>query len=160
MGEVVISGAQVDAMSSYLNSAELTSRVFIQCRGKEGCLGKDSYYYRTSNFGCIDPTTGELRIQGRIKDGMVKINGMRIELSEIENACIDDASDNGGGLVMDCIATVVNGPSSSGDDSAHRTIILIVAFTLSRAKIIHSGVPIDAVQEWPLGIKGRMLVQQ
>ena len=45
MGEVVISGAQVDAMSSYLNSAELTSRVFVQCRGEGECLGKDSYYY-------------------------------------------------------------------------------------------------------------------
>jgi len=104
---------------------------------------------------------GELRILGRIKDGMVKINGMRIELSEIENACIDDASDDGGGLVMDCIAAVVNGPSSSGDDSAHRhNQLLIVAFSLSRAKIIHSGVPIDAVYEWPLGIKGRTLAQQ
>jgi acyl-CoA synthetase (AMP-forming)/AMP-acid ligase II len=143
MGEVVISGAQVDAMSSYLNSAELTSRVFVQCRGEGGCLGKDFYYYRTGDLGCIDPTTGELRILGRIKDGMVKINGMRIELSEIENACIDDASDDGGGLVMDCIAAVVNGPSSSGDDSAHRHNQLIAYCLLSSASLSELGAAFD-----------------
>lgn len=144
MGEVVISGAQVDAISSYLNSAELTSRVFVQqCRGDGACLGKDSYYYRTGDLGCIDPTTGELRILGRIKDGMVKINGMRIELSEIENACIDDASDDGGGLVMDCIAAVVNGPSSSGDDSAHRHNQLVAYCLLSSASLSELGAAFD-----------------
>ncbi|KAL3815880.1 hypothetical protein ACHAXA_010270, partial [Cyclostephanos tholiformis] len=119
MGEVVISGAQVDSISSYLNSAKLTAKVFVRCPVGGLCSGSgDSYFYRTGDLGCIDPMTGELRILGRIKDGMVKINGMRIELSEIENACIDYANDDEGRLVVDCIATV-----DGSSDNGHKQLI-------------------------------------
>ncbi|KAL3807178.1 LOW QUALITY PROTEIN: hypothetical protein ACHAXA_006033, partial [Cyclostephanos tholiformis] len=129
MGEVVISGAQVDSISSYLNSAKLTARVFVRCPVGGLCSGSgDSYFYRTGDLGCIDPMTGELRILGRIKDGMVKINGMRIELSEIENACIDYADDDEGRLVVDCIATV-----DGSSDSGHKQLIAYCLLSLRRA---------------------------
>ena len=144
IGEVVISGAQVDSISSYLNSAKLTDRVFS--RGPvEGICSRngDPYYYRTGDMGYVDPTTGDLRILGRIKgDGMVKINGMRIELSEIENACIDDANDEEGRLVVDCIAAV-DGNSDSGDDTAHRHKQLIAYCLLSSTCL--SELPVESV---------------
>ncbi|KAL3781530.1 hypothetical protein ACHAW5_005427 [Stephanodiscus triporus] len=144
IGEVVISGAQVDAISSYLNSAELTSRVFVRCPADGACSGgKDSHFYRTGDLGCIDPATGNLHILGRIKDGMVKINGMRIELSEIENACIDDASDNEGRLVMDCVAAV---SGSSTDDSAHQCKQLIAYCLLSSASLSELGISFNDEQ--------------
>jgi len=140
MGEVVLSGAQVDAVSSYRNLPDLTARSFVRrCRDdgggssvdaddddeeeEEGC---DSYFYRTGDVGYVDASTGNLHIVGRIEgDGMVKWNGIRLELSEIENATIDDDDasvligdeEEEGGLVVDCMAAIVTsyGVDSSAD---------------------------------------------
>jgi len=116
IGEVVISGKQVDEMSSYLNLAELTSRVFVvQCHNG----GERGHFYRTGDLGYINQSTGNLHIVGRIKgDGMVKINGIRIELAEIENSVSDDAmtSDEEGSLVVDCLAKM--SISSATDDKS------------------------------------------
>jgi len=145
IGEVVLSGAQVDALSSYLNSIELASQVFVQCIGDDDkALGvhNDTYFYRTGDLGCIDPTTRNLHILGRIKgDGMVKFNGIRIELSEIENACIDDANYEEDRLVIDCMATLsVSSSMSSDDDSVHQNNQLVAYCLFSSVSLLELGV--------------------
>ena len=144
IGEVVLSGAQVDALSSYLNSIELASRVFVQCIDDDyGSLGvNDTYFYRTGDLGCIDPKTRNLHILGRIKgDGMVKFNGIRIELSEIENACIDDANYEEDRLVIDCMATLsVSSSRSSDDDSVHQNNQLVAYCLFSSVSLLELGV--------------------
>jgi acyl-CoA synthetase (AMP-forming)/AMP-acid ligase II len=109
IGEVVLSGAQLDGLSSYLNLPTLTNQVFFELTS--GSNNVDSFYYRTGDIGCIDTASNNLHVMGRIKgDGMVKINGVRIELAEIESALIDDSSDErkGGGLVIDCMANTTS----------------------------------------------------
>ncbi len=120
IGEVVLSGEQVDAMSSYLNLPQLTRRVFVQTSGEEGGSLDHTFFYRTGDLGYIDKRSGEIYINGRIKgDGMVKINGIRIELSEIETSVIDDIVDDSRGLVIDCMAALVGG----NDDNQHKQLI-------------------------------------
>jgi len=95
IGEVVLSGAQVDTISSYLHLPELTSRVFVRSAKNTTGLGNSSCFYRTGDLGYIEPKTNQLHLMGRIKgDGMVKVNGMRIELAEIENSIVDGAPAN------------------------------------------------------------------
>jgi acyl-CoA synthetase (AMP-forming)/AMP-acid ligase II len=143
IGEVVLSGAQIDALSSYLNSIELSSRVFVQGID-DGALGvNDTYFYRTGDLGCIDPMTRNLHILGRIKgDGMVKFNGIRIELSEIENACIDDnAHDEEDRLVIDCMATLSVSLSRSCDNDSEQQNNQLVAYCLlSSGSLLELGV--------------------
>jgi hypothetical protein len=103
IGEVVLSGAQVDITSFYLNLPIVSRRVFIESKDRP-----EQYFYRTGDLGYINAATADLHILGRIKgDGMVKVNGVRIELAEIESALIDDVTDdrNGGGLIIDCLTT-------------------------------------------------------
>lgn len=111
IGEVVLSGAQVDITSSYLNLPVVSRRVFVESKDRP-----EQYFYRTGDLGYINASTELLHILGRIKgDGMVKVNGVRIELAEIESALIDDATDerNGGGLVIDCLTTMTSFTDSS-----------------------------------------------
>jgi acyl-coenzyme A synthetase/AMP-(fatty) acid ligase len=82
-GEIVLTGRQIDEFSGYLNLPEATRQKFLTAGGI-AC-------YRTGDRGCIDPATGRLQIFGRIggEEGMVKINGVRVELGEIEFAIVD-----------------------------------------------------------------------
>lgn len=112
IGEVVLSGAQVDITSFYLNLPSVSSQVFVESDGE--------FFYRTGDLGYIDAGTDNLHILGRIKgDGMVKVNGVRIELAEIESALIDDITDErkDGGLVIDCL-TATTTLASSANESA------------------------------------------
>ena len=142
IGEVVISGEQVDEMSSYLNLPELTSRVFVvQSHNGE----ETRHFYRTGDLGYISQSTGNLHILGRIKgDGMVKINGIRIELAEIENSVIDDgalASDEEGSLVVDCLANMsISTDDKSDEEYEHKQ--LIAYCVLSTAAISQLDIPL------------------
>jgi len=124
IGEVIISGEQVDEMSSYLNLPDLTSRVFV-VQSHNG--GERRHFYRTGDLGYINQSTGNLHIVGRIKgDGMVKINGIRIELAEIENSVIDDAltSDEEGSLVVDCMAKLSISTNDKSDNGyEHKQLV-------------------------------------
>jgi len=95
VGEVVLSGNQLDSLSSYLQRPDLTVAKFVEENG--------TVYYRTGDRGKIDPITSRLRIMGRIagEDGMVKFNGVRVELGEIENAIVDCNTDQS--VVVDAI---------------------------------------------------------
>ena len=88
LGEVILSGCQLDKWSSYLNSPDLTRKKFI----KDDKHDSERYFYKTGDRGCLDQRTGYLRILGRIagEEGTVKINGIRVELGEIEAALVDD----------------------------------------------------------------------
>lgn len=122
IGEVVLSGSQVDSISSYLNLDEISARVFVRCDDGEAGFRNDSYFYRTGDLGYIEPSSGNLHILGRIKgDNMVKINGVRIELSEIEHAIIDEDEDR---LIIDCIATLLCASTNSADDEReHKQLV-------------------------------------
>ena len=94
-GEVVLGGKQLDEYSSYLCRPEESAKRFIQVQ--------DCYFYRTGDRGFIHPTNNKLQIVGRIQgeDGMIKVNGIRIELSEIEAALVDQ--NDGFEVVVDCM---------------------------------------------------------
>ena len=130
IGEVVLSGAQVDSLSSYLNLPELTTSVFVRHSSAPNNTQDDTFFYRTGDLGYIDTLTGNLHILGRIKgDGMIKHNGVRIELAEIESALIDDNVDEtrAGGLVIDCMATTTTASPSDkhgSPDSMHKQLIV------------------------------------
>lgn len=145
IGEVVLSGKQLDAMSSYLNLPQLTRRVFVQSFAEGDAV--DHTFYRTGDLGYIHNATGEVYINGRIKgDGMVKINGIRIELSEIEASVIDDIVDDSRGLVIDCMAAVATSASSvAGNDEIQRKQ-LIAYCILSASSISQLGVDADLLK--------------
>ena len=96
VGEIVISGSQLDEYSGYLNLPDLTKKKFskIMSRKSDGSLDSTQYFYRTGDRGVIDPNSGRLYILGRIdgEEGMIKINGVRVELGEIEHAILDSES--------------------------------------------------------------------
>ena len=60
IGEVVLSGVQVDTMTSHLDSLELTTRVFVQYYyyDEKAGPGKESHFYRTGDLGYIEPENG------------------------------------------------------------------------------------------------------
>jgi acyl-CoA synthetase (AMP-forming)/AMP-acid ligase II len=137
VGEVVLSGAQVDAMSSYLNLPSLTKSVFIQSKTVPSSASDDAFLYRTGDLGYIHPQTNNLHILGRIKgDGMVKINGVRIELAEIESSLIDNVvDDEGGGLVTDCMASTTTArpvDESEGSNSMQKKQLIAYCILSSR----------------------------
>eukprot|EP00984_Skeletonema_dohrnii_P023243 scaffold12335_cov116-Skeletonema_dohrnii-CCMP3373.AAC.2 len=147
IGEVALSGKQVDVMSSYLNLPKLTRRVFVQSSGDEGDATDHTFFYRTGDLGYIDKRTGEVYINGRIKgDGMVKINGIRIELSEIEASVIDDIVDDSHGLVIDCMAAVATSASSSTDNDDNQHKQLIAYCILSTSSISQLGIDADRLK--------------
>mmetsp|Transcript_8451 Transcript_8451/g.12561 ORF Transcript_8451/g.12561 Transcript_8451/m.12561 type:complete len:211 (-) Transcript_8451:26-658(-) len=91
-GEVVFHGKQVDESSIYWGQTDLTLQKFSSrlCESSN----KICYYYRTGDLGFLD-SSGRLHIIGHVEgeDGMVKVNGVRIELSEIESAILTDSHD-------------------------------------------------------------------
>ncbi len=108
-GEIVVSGLQVDELSGYLNLPDMTRKKFIKFPIEDNNKSVQ-YFYRTGDRGLIDPQSGRLRILGRIdgEEGMVKINGVRVELGEIEHSIVDSESfcrsSSSRSLVTGCIA--------------------------------------------------------
>jgi acyl-CoA synthetase (AMP-forming)/AMP-acid ligase II/ankyrin repeat protein len=87
-GEIVLFGKQVDDRTKYLHRPDL-SKKFVSERNNDGSV---CYHYRTGDRGTLNPVDGSLTIWGRIvgEEGMIKINGVRVELGEIEAAIVDD----------------------------------------------------------------------
>jgi acyl-CoA synthetase (AMP-forming)/AMP-acid ligase II/ankyrin repeat protein len=122
-GEVVLFGMQIDKYSAYLNMKQLSREKFVEDLSPERIGGELStahslYFYRTGDRGRVDPITGEVRILGRIhgEDGMVKVNGVRVELGEIEGALIDD------NVVIGCLA--VDRKLDNGSKQIHAFCVL------------------------------------
>ncbi|NRT88955.1 non-ribosomal peptide synthetase [Clostridium beijerinckii] len=79
VGEICVGG---DCMGKgYLNDIEKTKTLFIEQHPFKQIAGK--YIYKTGDFGYMKPN-GNLYFVGR-RDKQVKINGVRVELGEIEN---------------------------------------------------------------------------
>ena len=119
-GEVVITGNQCDEFTNYLNRPTLKYK-FVVTEESQDSLMANRYHYRTGDRGIINPMDRTLTIIGRIagEEGMVKINGVRVELGEIESAVIDDAleehtnsncsSSTNTSLVRNCCARYIDG---------------------------------------------------
>ncbi|KID84996.1 tyrocidine synthetase 1 [Metarhizium guizhouense ARSEF 977] len=82
VGELVVSGPTL--ARGYLNDAEKTNAAFIRhvdWIAKE----KDNILYKTGDLARFD-FDGNVEMVGRKDDGQIKLNGLSIELGEIENA--------------------------------------------------------------------------
>lgn len=94
VGEVVIFGEQVDNLSGYLNKSNLTHDKFV-CDREDSKNINTRFFYKTGDRGYIHPRNGHLHILGRIGgDSMIKINGIRVEIGEIEAGLTDDIIDS------------------------------------------------------------------
>ena len=136
VGEVVISGNQVDSMSGYLNLPNETQNSFVKERrpiivANNGNVIGQRYHYRTGDEGYINPITKNIHILGRMNgmnNNTVKVNGIRIDLSEIENALIDDQNisyydvdddiNNDDVVVVDCAAALISQHSENTSNSS------------------------------------------
>ena len=76
IGEVYIGGLGVG--KGYLNKEKRTKESFIKINGID--------YYKSGDYGTIDPE-GEIVIHGRL-DNQIKLNGLRIELGEVEQSIL------------------------------------------------------------------------
>jgi len=79
-GDLYITGRGLS--DGYLNDTELTQAAFLT-HPQDG-----TRLYRTGDRACYWPD-GTLEFLGR-RDGQVKVNGMRVELSEVESALLDE----------------------------------------------------------------------
>ncbi|KAL7545143.1 hypothetical protein ACHAWF_008499 [Thalassiosira exigua] len=162
IGEVVLSGAQVDSVSSYWNLPEQSARAFVRrprSDDDEGAtFGADGCFYRTGDLGYVDPRTGNLHILGRIGgDGMVKINGVRIELAEVEDAVADDApGDPEGTLVVDCAASTT-GPEDGSGEGGSGTKRLVAYCLLSEGALSQLGLPAERLRKGAIVPPGPLL---
>ena len=76
IGEVYIGGLGVG--KGYLNKEKRTKESFIKINGID--------YYKSGDYGSINPE-GEFVIHGRL-DNQIKLNGLRIELGEVEQSIL------------------------------------------------------------------------
>ena len=76
IGEIYISGLGVG--KGYLNKEKRTKESFININGLR--------YYKSGDYGSINPE-GEFIIHGRL-DNQIKLNGLRIELGEVEQSIL------------------------------------------------------------------------
>ncbi|KAJ6787140.1 hypothetical protein PWT90_05370 [Aphanocladium album] len=116
-GELLLEGPLVSA--GYLGDAEKTELVFVDSPKFLRDIGRSSYLYKTGDLVRYD-SSGALAFIGR-KDAQVKINGMRVELGEIEfgvKSCLIDEFDK-----VDVVAEVVTPQGTS-----HATLLAFVCF--------------------------------
>ncbi|RDW90313.1 uncharacterized protein DSM5745_02088 [Aspergillus mulundensis] len=100
-GEIVIAGA--GNIPGYLNRPELTTKLFVR-----DAITPAGYYpgqlptiYRSGDIGRYSPD-GQLYYEGRMAgDTQVKLNGIRIDLSDVEAAILETAA----GAVVNAIVT-------------------------------------------------------
>ncbi|MEE3444431.1 MAG: amino acid adenylation domain-containing protein, partial [Methanobrevibacter sp.] len=76
MGEIYIGGLGVG--KGYLNKEKRTKESFLKINGIN--------YYKSGDYGTVDPE-GEFVIHGRL-DNQIKLNGLRIELGEVEQSIL------------------------------------------------------------------------
>jgi len=129
-GEIVLYGNQIDRCSRYLNRFDLNEKfvakkICINSDGDDGNKGSETtiqYYYRTGDRGYIYPKDRSLVVLGRIvgEEGMIKINGVRVELGEIESALTSGNYSDVNvkeSFVTDCIAKCTK--DSDGQNTIH-----------------------------------------
>ncbi len=90
VGELYIGGAGI--ARGYLNQPELTREKFISLPNLESPVSGLQSLYRTGDLARFLPD-GNIEYRGRA-DSQIKIRGMRVELSEIENAIRETSNVN------------------------------------------------------------------
>jgi hypothetical protein len=97
-------------------------------------------HYRTGDRGTYDDKGG-LRVLGRImgEEGMVKVNGVRVELGEIENALVDEINeeeDQTSSVVLNCIAKVakISSEGNTGESAMDRNEIRVYCILSDSAR--------------------------
>ncbi|GAX23456.1 hypothetical protein FisN_15Lh150 [Fistulifera solaris] len=125
VGEIVISGTLVDRLSGYWNNDDAANPKFIQ--------HQQVYSYRTGDRGYFDSATNDWVVMGRIQgqEGMVKYQGVRVELSEIESALLQAV-----GIVRDCI--VVAQKDDQDTSTAHTLVAYLVLEETCRRELLLS----------------------
>jgi len=136
-GEIILFGDQVDACTRYLNRPDLDAKFVTEVvashesNDNDGTTQNVRHHYRTGDRGCISQEDGSLTILGRIvgEEGMIKINGVRVELGEIEAALMSDDNDNDGNsdestssIVTDCLVKFIKDPD--GQSVIHAYCVL------------------------------------
>ncbi|KAG8168693.1 hypothetical protein KVR01_001442 [Diaporthe batatas] len=104
-GELVIIGSTL--ARGYLGDAAKTEQAFVYPRWSAAVLGGKARAYRTGDLASCG-LDGHIMILGRI-DSQIKLNGMRVELGEIENALLSCVSD----VAAQVEVMVVNEPEPS-----------------------------------------------
>ena len=119
-GEIILFGDQVDAFTNYLNRPDLNGKFVAQKISTEANKDKIRHHYRTGDRGMIRPEDGSLVILGRIvgEEGMIKINGVRVELGEIEAALLSDEND-GSSIVTGCLVNCTKDSEGQNTISAY-----------------------------------------
>ncbi|GAX25531.1 hypothetical protein FisN_15Hh150 [Fistulifera solaris] len=125
VGEIVLSGTLVDRLSGYWNNTDAANPKFIQ--------HQQVYYYRTGDRGYFDGATNDWVVMGRIQgqEGMVKYQGVRVEVSEIESALLQAV-----GVVHDCI--VVANKDDEDTSTAHTLVAYLVLEERCRRELLLS----------------------
>jgi acyl-CoA synthetase (AMP-forming)/AMP-acid ligase II/ankyrin repeat protein len=162
-GEIVLFGDQIDACTRYLNRPDLNEKFVAEevLVGLEKGTGDGDakktirYHYRTGDRGFIHPRDGNLVVLGRIvgEEGMIKINGVRVELGEIEAALLSGENNDGNGdessIITDCLGKCVQ--DSDGQSTIHAYCVfrdriwkelgmsLNETMTMKQGIIIHGG---------------------
>ncbi len=105
-GEILIAGA--GNIKSYFKKPELSANSFLEDTLTPSGLyqGQLSTMYRSGDMGRYE-SNGQLYFKGRIAgDLQVKINGVRVELEDIERSIIEAA----GGVITNAVAVVKRDP--------------------------------------------------
>lgn len=142
VGEVVIYGAQIDEYSGYLGRPELRYKFVYD-------MSTGNHYYRTGDRGYLDPNTLHLFILGRIQgeDGMVKFNGIRVELGEIESSLLDDPTDQQQHpVVVDALVVASQGDSNRNSSATSELIAyLVLGYECKRELGLQADIPTSGV---------------
>jgi acyl-CoA synthetase (AMP-forming)/AMP-acid ligase II len=132
VGEIVISGTLVDRLSGYWNDDDAANPKFIQ--------HQQVYHYRTGDRGYFDSTTHDWVVMGRIQgqEGMVKYQGVRVELSEVERALLQAV-----GVVHDCI--VLAQKDDEDTSTAHTLVAYLELEETCRRELLSHSEPAPAL---------------
>ncbi|VEU44272.1 unnamed protein product [Pseudo-nitzschia multistriata] len=165
LGEIVLYGDQIDITTGYLNRPDLVGKFVaeeVAVTDNDGDLTskKVRYHYRTGDRGYINPTDRSLSITGRIvgEEGMIKINGVRVELGEIEAALTsgesNDSNDDQRTVVTDCLAKVIQDSGGQNTILAYcvfpETIWKEIGISLNDFRTKQQGVIINGGPLWSL----------
>lgn len=159
-GEIVIAGA--GNIPSYLNQPLLPANAFVvDSLTPAGYYpGQLSALYRSGDMGRYD-SNGRLYYEGRIAgDNQVKLNGIRVELQDIENSIVDTSS----GSLTNAVVVVKRNPDFlmafvefvpdfSQSDRKEFTSILKKQLPMPRSMCPAVSVPLDTM---PLNTHGKL----
>ena len=118
--------------------------------------GRNPTFIERVILGTLNQKTVYLHVLGHIKGGgMVKTNGIQIELTEIENSIIDDTLANSEecSLVVDCMAATTTTFSMCSDEVEHQQKQLAYCL-LSAESIPQLSIPPEQLQRVSLSILG------